>query len=114
MEIASRSKSFKSNVQPSDAKQEPAQINESDSQVQKSKIKDNRRKSKVEDEKTSTDVASTDAAKRRNNKSRKNRKKEPVRGESSISPQVVLDANSANVKERPAPIWFSLIAADDQ
>lgn len=102
-------------MQSSDAKQEPAQINESDSQVQKSKIKDNRRKSKVEDEKTSTDVASTDAAKRRNNKSRRNRrKKEPVRGESSISAQVVLDANSANVKERPAPIWFSLIAADDQ
>ncbi|XP_054823870.1 E3 ubiquitin protein ligase DRIP2-like [Prosopis cineraria] len=113
VEVASRTKSFKSNVQGCDAKQEPTQINESDSQVQKSKNKDNRRKSKVEDEKIGTDPASSDTAK--SNKLRRNRrKKEPVLGESSISPQAVLDANSAKMKERIGPIWFSLVASEDQ
>ncbi|XP_028792195.1 E3 ubiquitin protein ligase DRIP2 [Neltuma alba] len=113
VEVASRSKSLKSNMQGCDAKQEPIQINENDSQIQKSKIKDIKRKSKVEDEKIVTDPASTDTAKA--NKLRRNRrKKEPVVGESSISPQAVLDANSAKMKERTGPIWFSLVASDDQ
>ncbi|KAF7818393.1 E3 ubiquitin protein ligase DRIP2-like [Senna tora] len=113
VEVASRSKSFKSNMQGSDAKLEPAQVNENDSQVQKSKIKENRRKAKVEEEKTGTDPVSSDTAKA--NKSRRNRKKkEPVSGESGISPQAVLDANSARLSTRTGPIWFSLIASDDQ
>lgn len=112
VEVASRSKSFKSNMQGSDAKLEPVQVNESDSQVQKSKNKD-RRKAKVEDEKNGTDPVSSDTAKP--NKSRRNRrKKEPVLGESVISPQAVLDANSGKPKQRTGPIWFSLVASEDQ
>ncbi|KAF7804681.1 E3 ubiquitin protein ligase DRIP2-like [Senna tora] len=113
VEVASRSKSFKSSVQGSDAKLEAMQINESDNQVQKSKNKENKRKARVENEKIDSDPISLDTAKP--NKVRKvRRKKDPLSGESVVSPQAVLDATSAKFKERTGPIWFSLVASEDQ
>ncbi|KAK7336823.1 hypothetical protein VNO77_17371 [Canavalia gladiata] len=112
VEVASRSKSFKSNVQGSDAKLETIQVNESDSHVQKTKNKENKRKAKIEDEKISPYPASSDTAKP-NKLRRIRRKKESAFGESGISPQAVLDSTS-NRLLRTGPIWFSLVASENQ
>lgn len=113
VEVASRSKSFKSNnVQGSDAKLETNQVNESDSQVQKTKNKENKRKAKIEDEKSSPYPVSSDTAKP-NKLRRIRKKKETASGESGISPQAVLDSAS-NRLSRTGPIWFSLVASENQ
>ncbi|RYR01039.1 hypothetical protein Ahy_B06g079903 isoform B [Arachis hypogaea] len=112
VEVASRSKSFKSNAQGSDAKPETIQVNETDSQVLKIKNKENKRKGKTEDEKTSSCPVSSDTVKP--NKSRRvRRRKEPPFGESGILPQAVLDSNSSK-HLRSCPIWFSLVASENQ
>ncbi|KAK2417725.1 E3 ubiquitin protein ligase DRIP2 [Trifolium repens] len=111
VEIASRTKSFKSNTQRSDAKPEHVQVNESDSLVQKIKNKENKRKAKVEDEKSSPFPVCSDAAKP-NKLRRVRRKKEPF-GESGVSPQAVVDSTS-NKHLKSGPIWFSLIASENQ
>ncbi|XP_027367103.1 E3 ubiquitin protein ligase DRIP2-like [Abrus precatorius] len=112
VEAASRSKSFKSNVQVSDAKQEPMKVMDSDSQVLKAKNKENKRKAKFEDAKISVDHVSSDTAK--TNKLRRVRpKKEPDFGESRISPQAVLDATDSNLSWNDS-IWFSLVASENQ
>lgn len=114
VEVASRSKSFKSNnVQGSDAKLETNQVNESDSQVQKTKNKENKRKAKIEDEKSSPYPVSSDTAKP-NKLRRIRKKKETASGESGISPQAVLDSASNNRLSRTGPIWFSLVASENQ
>ncbi|XP_047159775.1 E3 ubiquitin protein ligase DRIP2-like [Vigna umbellata] len=113
VEVASRSKSFKSHVQGSDAKLEITQVSESDSQMHKTKNKENKRKAKVEDEKISPYPASSDTAKP-NKLRRMRKKKEPASGESSISPQAVLDSASSNRLSRTGPIWFSLVASENQ
>ncbi|KAG4928103.1 hypothetical protein JHK85_054589 [Glycine max] len=112
VEVASRSKSFKSNILGSDAKLETNQVNESDSQVQKIKNKENKRKAKIEDEKSSPYPVSSDTAKP-NKLRRIRKKKEPASGESGISPQAVLDSAS-NRLSRTGPIWFSLVASENQ
>ncbi|KAF5459338.1 hypothetical protein F2P56_023293 [Juglans regia] len=99
--------------QGSDAKLEPIQANESEGQVRKSKIKEIKRKSKVEDEMNITDPASSEIVKPKILR-RVRRKREPAFGESGISPQAVLDAANAKPKRRPGPVWFSLVASEDQ
>lgn len=113
VEVASRTKAFKSNnVQGSDAKLEPVQVNGSESQVQKIKNKENKRKANIEDEKISPYPASSDTAK--SNKLRRvRRKKESAFGESGISPQAVVDSNN-NKLLKNGPIWFSLVASENQ
>ncbi|KAG5083625.1 hypothetical protein JHK84_053663 [Glycine max] len=113
VEVASRSKSFKSNILGSDAKLETNQVNESDSQVLKIKNKENKRKAKIEDEKSSPYPVSSDTAKP-NKLRRIRKKKEPASGESGISPQAVLDSASNNRLSRTGPIWFSLVASENQ
>ena len=111
-EAASRSKPFKSNVQASDAKLESMKVTDSDAKVLKAKIKEKKRKAKVEEEKISTDHASSDTSKP--NKLRRVRpRKEPVFGESRISPQAVLDATDRNLLWNDS-IWFSLAASENQ
>ncbi|CAL5193710.1 unnamed protein product [Lathyrus oleraceus] len=111
VEVASRTKSFKSNTQGSTAKLEPIQVNESDSQVQKIKNKENKRKARVEDEKNSPFPVSSDTAKP--NKLRRVRRKKETFGESGISPQAVVDSTS-NKLFMSGPIWFSLVASENQ
>lgn len=112
VEVASRSKSFKSNAQGSDAKLETIPVNESDSQVQKTKNKENKRKAKVENERISPHLVSSDTSKP-NKLRRIRKKKEPALGESGISPQAVLHSSS-NKLLRDGPIWFSLVASENQ
>lgn len=112
VEVASRTKSLKSNnIQGSDAKPEPAQANESGSQVQKIKNKEKKRKAKVEDESISPFPVSSDTAKP-NKLRRVRRKKEPF-GESGISPQAVVDSTGSKLF-KGGPIWFSLVASENQ
>ncbi|XP_058737972.1 E3 ubiquitin protein ligase DRIP2-like [Vicia villosa] len=111
VEVASRTKSFKSNTQGSTAKLEPIQVNESESQVQKIKNKENKRKAKAEGEKISPFPVSSDTAKP--NKLRRVRRKKETFGESGISPQAVVDSTS-NKLFMSGPIWFSLVASENQ
>ncbi|KAK7393465.1 hypothetical protein VNO78_22022 [Psophocarpus tetragonolobus] len=111
-EAASRSKPFKSNDQACDAKLESMKVNDSDAKMLKAKMKENKRKAKVEDEKISLNQVSLDTSKP--NKLRRVRpKKEPVFGESRISPQAVLDATDNNLLWNDS-IWFSLAASENQ
>lgn len=113
VEVANRTKSFKSNSQGSDAKLEPMQANESEGRVRKSKIKEVKRKLKVEDEKNITDPVSSETVKPKILR-RVRRKREHAFGESCISPQAVLDAAGAKHERRLGPVWFSLVASEDQ
>jgi E3 ubiquitin-protein ligase DRIP len=79
--------------------------------VQKIKNKENKRKAKVEDEKSSPFPVCSDTAKP-NKLRRVRRKKEPF-GESGVSPQAVVDSTS-NKHLKSGPIWFSLIASENQ
>ena len=113
VEVANRTKSFKSNSQGSDAKLEPMQANESEGRVRKSKIKEVKRKLKVEDEKNITDPVSSETVKPKMLR-RVRRKREHISGESCVSPQAVLDAAGAKHERRLGPVWFSLVASEDQ
>lgn len=112
VEVANRTKSHKSNSQGSDNKVEPVHVIASESQVRKPKNKENKQKSKVEDEKNSTYPISPETVKPK--KLRRVRRKREAFGESSISPQAVLDAAIGKHERRVGPIWFSLVASEDQ
>ncbi|XP_015575879.1 E3 ubiquitin protein ligase DRIP2 isoform X1 [Ricinus communis] len=109
VEVANRSKSFKS-IQVSDAKQEATQGHENEPQVRKTKFKEE--KLKVEDEKNNIDTPSDAAGPKRLRRIR--RKKAANFGDSGISSQAVLNAASVNHEKRAGPVWFSLVASEDQ
>ncbi|KAL5561787.1 hypothetical protein UlMin_031534 [Ulmus minor] len=106
VEVANRTKTLKSNSQGSENKVELPE-----SLLHKSKR--NKRKIKIEDEKTNTDPVSSETVKPKKLR-RIRRKKDSAYGESIISPQALLDAASAKHERRVGPIWFSLIASEDQ
>ncbi|KAA8550796.1 hypothetical protein F0562_002480 [Nyssa sinensis] len=108
VEVANRSKSSKYNSQGSAAKSEPQHAPDSEGHVLKTKVKEHRRKSKVQDEKNSTDPISPELVKPR--KLRRIRRKR----EFGISPQAVLDAASAKRERSIGPVWFLLVASEDR
>ncbi|XP_024023745.1 E3 ubiquitin protein ligase DRIP2 isoform X2 [Morus notabilis] len=112
VEVANRTKSLKSNSQGSDNKVEPTQDADNEHQLRRPKMKENKRKSKVEDEKNIDPVSSEPAQPKKLRRVR--RKREAAFGESRISPQAVLDAASGKHDRRIGPIWFSLVASKDQ
>ncbi|KAB2636788.1 E3 ubiquitin protein ligase DRIP2-like [Pyrus ussuriensis x Pyrus communis] len=112
VEVANRTKSLKSNSQGSENKVEPVHVIASEPQVRKSKNKENKQKSKVEEEKNSTYPTSPETVKPK--KLRRVRRKRESFAESSISPQAVLDATFGKHERRAGPIWFSLVASEDQ
>lgn len=112
VEVANRTKSAKSNSQGSDNKVEANLIVDNVHQARRSKIKENKRKSKVEDEKKTDSVHPVTVKPKRVRRVRL--KREAAFGESMISPQAVLDAGSAKHERRIGPIWFSLVASEDQ
>lgn len=112
MEVANRTKSFKSNSQGSDAKLEAAQTN-TEGQGRKTKSKEMKCRSKVEVEKNITDPVSSELGKPKILR-RVRRKRKPTFGESEISPQAVLEAAGAKHERRFGPVWFSLVASEDQ
>ncbi|XP_022145983.1 E3 ubiquitin protein ligase DRIP2 isoform X2 [Momordica charantia] len=113
VEVANRSKCFKSNSEGFEAKVEPADIDGSEAQASKSRNRESKRKKKRENGKTRTDLVSPETE--RPKKSRRVRqKREPLFGDCSITPQVVLDATSARHERRAGPIWLSLIASEQE
>lgn len=115
VEVANRSKSLKYNTsQGSASKSEPQHpANNSEGHIRKTKVKEHGIKSKVQEKKDSTDPVSPDSVKPK--KLRRIRpKKATTSGELGISPQAVLDAACAKGERRLGPIWFSLVASEDQ
>ncbi|WCJ21634.1 Polycomb group RING finger protein 1 [Euphorbia peplus] len=81
--------------------------------VRRAKFKENKDKSNVDEEKNNTSTVPSDQDISKT--LRRIRRRKPVKfGDSSISSQAVLDAASVKLERRACPIWFSLVASEDQ
>lgn len=112
MEVANRTKSFKSSSQGSDSKSEPMQVPESEAQACKTKTKENKCP-KIEEEKNSTDPTTSETVTPKKLR-RTRRKRSSVFNDSVVSPQAVLDAANTKRERRIGPVWFSLVASEEQ
>lgn len=113
VEVANRTKSFRPNSQGLDNRVEPKKVTDNEPQVRRLKTKENKSKSKVEDEKNSIDPVPSETVKQKKLR-RVRRKRESASEESRISPQTVLDAASIRHEKRIGPVWLSLIASEHQ
>ncbi|EOX94564.1 hypothetical protein QUC31_004589 [Theobroma cacao] len=113
VEVANRTKTFKSNSQGSDSKLEPSRVASSEAQMCKSKHREDKCKTKIEDEKNSAGPATSEAVNPKKLR-RIRRKRASGFGDSGISPQAVLDAAGTEHDRRVGPVWFSLVASEDQ
>lgn len=111
VEAANRSKSSRFMPQGSAIKSEPSHVADIDVHVRKTKFKDHGHKLKVQDEKTNS---SPTPESEKPKKLRRIRKKAPAFGDFSIFPNAVIDNASAKFERRINPIWFSLVASQDQ
>lgn len=108
VEAANRSKSSKFSVQGF-AKSEAKSSHENEGILNKSKSKENRQKSKVQDVKNFNDHTTPDSE--RPKKFRKVRQKKAQEyGEFRVPPQRVLDAAGVTLDSKNYPIWFSLVS----
>ncbi|XP_065861023.1 E3 ubiquitin protein ligase DRIP2-like isoform X2 [Euphorbia lathyris] len=114
VEVANRTKSFKASSQVSNVKSESTQNRQNEPQVRRTKFKENKDKSNVEDEKNKTSAVPSDQATPK--RLRRIRRRKAVKfGDSDISSQSVLDAASVKLERRTcSPVWFSLVASEDQ
>ncbi|XP_022771212.1 E3 ubiquitin protein ligase DRIP2-like isoform X2 [Durio zibethinus] len=113
VEVANRTKSFKSNSQGSDSKLEPTSVPNIEVQMCKTKHREDKCKTKVEDEKDNAGPAISETVTPK--KLRRIRRKRAYGfGDSGISPQAVLDAAGLKHEKRIGPVWFSLVASEDQ
>lgn len=113
VEVANQSKSAKFTSQGSTAKLECLHSLGNEAHVHKTKLKKRGLKIKVHDDKNNSGASHLGSDKPK--KLRRNRQKKASEfGESSISPQTVLDAITTKCERRINPIWFSLVAAEDQ
>ncbi|KAH6766783.1 DREB2A-interacting protein 2 [Perilla frutescens var. hirtella] len=109
VEAANRSKSSKFSIQGSVAKSEAPNSHDNEGIPNKSKSKENRQKSKVQDDKNCSDHTPPDSE--RPIKLRRVRQKKAQNyGEFRVPPQVVLDAAGAKFDRKNYPIWFSLVS----
>ncbi|KAA3459329.1 E3 ubiquitin protein ligase DRIP2 [Gossypium australe] len=113
VEVANRTKSFKSNSQGSDSKLEPSCVPTIEAHTCKSKHREDKCKTKLEDERTSAGPATSETVTPKKLR-RVSRKRASGFGDSGISPQAVLDAAGPKHERRIGPVWFSLVASEDQ
>ncbi|XVE77871.1 hypothetical protein DITRI_Ditri13aG0098200 [Diplodiscus trichospermus] len=113
VEVANRTKSFKCNSQGSDSKLEPTRSTNSGAPISKTKHREDKCKNEVEDEKNIADLASSETVTPKKLR-RIRRKRASGFGDSGISPQAVLDAAGPKHERRLGPVWFSLVASEDQ
>ncbi|KAB2022823.1 hypothetical protein ES319_D07G238500v1 [Gossypium barbadense] len=113
VEVANRTKSFKSNSQGSDSKLEPSCVPTIEAHTCKSKHREYKCKTKLEDERTSAGPATSETVTPKKLR-RVSRKRASDFGDSGISPQAVLDAAGPKHERRIGPVWFSLVASEDQ
>ncbi|CAH9093673.1 unnamed protein product [Cuscuta europaea] len=112
VEAANRSKSSRSMLQASSAKSEPPSASDNDGHFRKAKVTAKEHKFKLYHEKSNDGLIPSEPEKPR--KLQKIRKKDPAFGSFRISPQDVLDAGDTKCERRISPIWFSLVASEDQ
>ncbi|KAI5589778.1 hypothetical protein BDE02_05G184700 [Populus trichocarpa] len=113
VEVANRTKSFKSIPQVNDAKLESRPVRENEPQVHKTKFKENKDKSKVKDEKNNIDNVSEGTVEPKRLR-RIRRKKAAFNDVSGISSPAVLHTAAAKQERRSGPVWFSLLASEEQ
>ncbi|XP_041992916.1 E3 ubiquitin protein ligase DRIP2-like [Salvia splendens] len=112
VEAASRSKSSKFNTLDSHVKSEENNPYEKEGLLRKNKIKEQMKKSKINEEKNC--IEHTPQEIERPKKLRKIRQKTQNFGNFRVPPQVLLDAASAKIdRRRNCPIWFSLVASNE-
>ncbi|PSR94841.1 E3 ubiquitin protein like [Actinidia chinensis var. chinensis] len=113
VEAANRSKSSKYKSHGSAAKSETLPGPDNEGLIHKTKVKGQGTKSRFQDKKDSTNPVSPDSVKPKKLK-RIRPKKAASPEEFGVSPQAVLDAANAKGERRIGPIWFSLVASEDQ
>lgn len=109
VEAANRSKSSKVSIQGSVAKSEAPNSHGNEGLSSKSKSKENRQKSKVQEDKNCNDHTPPDSERPKKLR-RVRQKKAQNMGEFRVPPQVVLDAAGAKFNRKNYPIWFSLVS----
>lgn len=109
VEAANRSKSSKFATQGSVAKSES---HENERDLTKTKNKENRLKLKLQAENST--FHSPQESERPKKLRRGRQKKGETSGEFRVPPQVVFDAACAKFDRKNHPIWFSLVASDEQ
>lgn len=111
VEAANRTKAFKVNSQSScPVKPEPLNVHDCEIHLPKSKVKESGHISKFEDDKDLTTMIPGPYKRKR---LRVLGRKRAAEGLSDLS-QAVLDATVSKPSRRNSPIWFSLVAAEDQ
>ncbi|KAL9357910.1 hypothetical protein Peur_051163 [Populus x canadensis] len=113
VEVANRTKSFKSIPQVNDAKLESRPVRDNEPQVHKTKFKENKDKSKIKDEKNNIDNVSEGTVEPKRLR-RIRRKKTAFNDVSGISSPAVLHTAAAKQERRSGPVWFSLLASEEQ
>ncbi|KAA8544904.1 hypothetical protein F0562_019701 [Nyssa sinensis] len=111
VEAANRTKSSKLNSQDSSpAKSETLNAPDSEVHMPKTKVKEHQHKSKIQVDKNGPTLLPGQVKRRR---LRAVRRKSAAGGLCS-SAQAILDSTGAKQKRRNCPIWFSLVASEDQ
>ncbi|KAJ8761276.1 hypothetical protein K2173_001332 [Erythroxylum novogranatense] len=113
VEVANRTKSFKSNSQSSDGKLECSQGPDNDIHVRKIKLKGSKDNCKGENEKNNPATGSSEPAECKR-LHRIHCEKATVFGDSGISSQDASNTVSAKQKRRFGPVWFSLVTCENQ
>ncbi|CAA3032242.1 E3 ubiquitin ligase DRIP2-like [Olea europaea subsp. europaea] len=113
VEAANRSKSSQLAPQGSVAKSDSVHFHDNEGLVRKSKNKEPGTKSKVQHDKNGKVHDHRESEKTKKIR-RIQQKKARNSGELRITPQDVLNAATATCEKRNNPIWFSLVASDDQ
>lgn len=113
VEVANRTKLYKSSSQGFESKLEPTHVASNEAGLSKPKFKGDKCKSKLENEKLSKDPTGSEIVTPK--KLRRARRKRPaIFGNSNISPQTLLQAGGGTQERRFGPVWFSLIASEEQ
>ncbi|MCD7450741.1 hypothetical protein HAX54_008302, partial [Datura stramonium] len=113
VDVANKSKCSRFISQDAICKSESPHCHDNDGQGWRIKVKEHGQKLKVQDDKYNCDPAPSESGKPKKLR-RIRRKKASKFGEFSISPQAVLDLISVKCERRTNPIWFSLVASEDQ
>ncbi|KAA8527701.1 hypothetical protein F0562_035430 [Nyssa sinensis] len=113
VEAAGITKPNKSTLQGSVGKSAPSRVQDNEAHVPKSKVKERGSKSKVHDNENGATPAPSVTVKHR--KMHGGRQKRAVVSEElNIPAQAMVDAASSKCERRVNPIWFTLVASDDQ
>lgn len=113
VDAANRSKSLKFTLQGSAVKSEALRGPGIEGCCRKTKAKEHGQKSKVQDDMNNTGPHLPESIKPKKRR-RIRQEKTSAFGESGIFPQDVMDAANSRWERKVNPIWFSLVASEDQ